>query len=108
MDDSLKLFKEYFRDIYTANVGSCAGACNEATPASLGSATYEIRRCCKEACNDALISSLDECKEVFCVRRCQSESLVSRSQENVQTCIERCSVGCLNRFANEPTPPSHK
>ena len=102
MDDSLKLFKEYFRDIYTANKGSCAGDCNDATPASLGHAAYEMRRCCKEACSEESIRSLDECREVFCVQRCTSETLVQSNTDTLKQCVEICQRGCGHRFANEP------
>lgn len=108
MDDSLKLFKDYFRDIYTANKGSCAGKCNEITPPALGPAAYEMRRCCKEACSEGSLESLDECRGIFCVRRCTSETLAGSSADSLSRCVEICQQGCEHRFANEPTPPSHK
>jgi hypothetical protein len=100
MDDSLKLFREYFRDIYTASSGTCAGICDKATPASLGPSAYEIRRCCKNACSDSGIDSLEQCRTQFCMSKCNSETLVTQ-MEIVNDCVSVCQLGCDHRFQTQ-------
>jgi hypothetical protein len=97
MDDSLNLFKEYFRDIYTATSGTCAGACDEATPAKLGPAAYEIRRCCKSACSEDSIKSLADCDTSVCEVKCRNEVLVNELNK-MKECLEICELGCRRRF----------
>ena len=103
MDDSFKLFKDYFRDIYSATTGTCAGECDDATPASLGPVAYEFRRCCKAACSEEGVQSLSQCRDTFCSARCAAEALVSDRKTILDDCIGVCQVGCEKRFSDLQT-----
>lgn len=92
MDETINIFKTYFRDIYSASSKTCAGACDEATPSSLGPLAYDLRQCCKSACSDtaAFITSEDSCANDFCVKACRDI--------NSTECMRICTVGCHKRF----------
>ena len=89
MDETVKVFQKYFRDIYSASAKTCAGACDEATPASLGPNAYELRQCCKQACSDESIKSELDCVDRFCKTLCM---------QGPNECMAKCTVGCHRRF----------
>lgn len=98
MDETVKIFKEYFRDIYSANPATCAGLCDSITPPSLGPAAYELRRCCKAGCSDENVLSQQQCQKEFCPGKCMEQVLVNNTEEILIQCIAICSRGCSRRF----------
>lgn len=96
MDETLKVFTEYFRDIYAASGSSCAGVCDaETRPALMGPEGFEIRKCCKSACSDKSITTLEFCEDYFCEEKCAS----IRETDFVSKCMQTCKVACRNRFS---------
>ena len=98
MDETVKIYREYFRDIDAASPSTCAGTCDSATPAALGAEGYEIRRCCKLACSDGGVESLNFCETSFCFERCQESRQIAVSAASMDKCVEICKVGCKKRF----------
>lgn len=95
----MKVFTEYFRDIYSASETSCAGICDSATPAaSLGPEGYDIRKCCKSACSSRSVTSLSSCETDFCTARCNDSHQIKEGGA-LAKCVEICSIGCRERFS---------
>lgn len=93
MDRTLEILKEYFRDIYAASESNCAGMCDTLTPASMGPAAYEIRRCCKYACVNQL--------KTDCSQKCTQEVLIGSDSKVLDKCVEICQRACRFSFLKD-------
>jgi hypothetical protein len=98
MDDTIRVFSEYFRDIYSASSSNCAGKCDSVTPPTSGPNGYDLRRCCKAACADQRIASVKQCKAEFCPEICATEMI---DKSALSECVRICSEACGIRFKTD-------